>query len=181
MLHAEARRRARRNADGDYVPLAAQDVASWDAAMIDEAEALLLRASALRRIGRYQLEAALQSAHAERRRSGRTDWTPEVQIYDALLALSGSPVVALNRALAVAELHGPRAALQIVDALAVDGRLVDYQPYWAARAGIAGQDPGLRWGSRCLRHRDRPGERSRRPALPAGMPGGIATLGSGSE
>jgi RNA polymerase sigma-70 factor (ECF subfamily) len=136
MLHAEARRGARRNADGDYVPLAEQDVALWDALMIDEAEVLLLRASALGRIGRYQLEAALQSAHVERRRSGRTDWTPEVQIYDALLALSGSPVVALNRALAIAELQGPRAALEIVDALAAGGRLVDYQPYWAARAAL---------------------------------------------
>jgi RNA polymerase sigma-70 factor (ECF subfamily) len=136
MLHAEARRRARRNAAGDYVPLAEQDVVLWDAATIDDAEALLLRASTLGRIGRYQLEAALQSAHVERRRSGRTDWTPEVQIYDALLALSGSPVVALNRALAIAELRGPRAALDIVDELAAGGRLVDYQPYWAARAAL---------------------------------------------
>ena len=136
MLHAEARRGARRDAGGDYVPLAEQDTALWDAAMISEAEALLLRASTLGRIGRYQLEAALQSAHVERRRSGRTDWTPEVRIYDALLALSGSPVVALNRALAVAELQGPHAALEIVDALATDGRLVEYQPYWAARASL---------------------------------------------
>ena len=136
MLHAQARRRARRDAHGDYVPLAGQDIALWDAAMIDEAEALLLRASALGRVGRYQLEAALQSAHVERCRSGRVDWTPEVQIYDALLALSGSPVVALNRALAIAELHGPVAALAILDTLATEGRLVTYQPYWAARAAL---------------------------------------------
>jgi RNA polymerase sigma-70 factor (ECF subfamily) len=136
MLYAEARRRARRNADGDYVPLDEQDVASWDTAMIDEAEALLLRASTLGRIGRYQLEAALQSAHVERRRSGRTDRTPEVQLYDMLLAICGSPVVALNRALAIAEVRGPRAALEILDALAAGGRLVDYQPYWAARAAL---------------------------------------------
>jgi RNA polymerase sigma-70 factor (ECF subfamily) len=136
MLHAEARRGARRSAEGDYVPLAEQDVARWDAAMIDEAEALLLRASRLGRIGRYQLEAALQSAHVERCRSGRTDWTPEVQIYDALLALCDSPVIALNRALAIAELEGPQAALAIIDTLAADGRLVDYQPYWAARAAL---------------------------------------------
>jgi RNA polymerase sigma-70 factor (ECF subfamily) len=136
MLYAEARRRARRNTDGDYVPLDEQDVALWDTAMIDEAEALLLRASTLGRIGRYQLEAALQSAHVERRRSGRTDRTPEVQLYDTLLAISGSPVVALNRALAVADVHGPRAALEIVDGLAEGGRLVDYQPYWAARAAL---------------------------------------------
>jgi len=136
MLYAEARRRARRSADGDYVPLDEQDVTLWDAAMIDEAEALLLRASTLGRIGRYQLEAALQSAHVERRRSGRTDRTPEVQLYDMLLAISGSPVVALNRALAIAEAQGPHAALEIVDALAEGGRLVDYQPYWAARAAL---------------------------------------------
>lgn len=136
MLHAQARRRARRNTAGDYVPLAGQEIALWVAPMIDEAEALLRRAGALGRIGRYQLEAALQSAHVERCRSGRTDWTPEVRIYDALLALSGSPVVALNRALAIAELQGPRAALEIVDALGADGRLVDYQPYWAARAAL---------------------------------------------
>lgn len=136
MLYAEARRRARRSADGDYVPLDEQDVALWDAAMIDEAEALLLRASALGRIGRYQLEAALQSAHVEHRRSGRTDRIPEVQIYDMLLAISGSPVVALNRALVIAEAQGPHAALEIVDALAEGGRLVDYQPYWAARAAL---------------------------------------------
>ncbi|CAM0999153.1 Putative ECF subfamily RNA polymerase sigma-24 subunit [Rhodanobacter sp. Root179] len=136
LLHAQARCGARRNAAGDYVPLAEQDVALWDNAMIDEAEALLLRASTLGRIGRHQLEAALQSAHVERRRSGRTDWTPEVQIYDALLALSGSPVVALNRALAIAELQGPSAALDILETLAADGRLLQYQPYWAARAAL---------------------------------------------
>ena len=136
MLYAEARRRARRSESGDYIPLAEQDVALWDGPMIDEAEALLSRAGTLGRIGRYQLEAALQSAHVERRRSGRTDWTPEVQLYDALLALSGSPVVALNRALAVAELQGAEAALEIVQALAADGRLAQYQPYWAARAAL---------------------------------------------
>ncbi|MFK2873106.1 RNA polymerase subunit sigma-70 [Dyella lipolytica] len=136
MLYAEARRRARRDAQGDYVPLAEQDISLWDASMIDDAEALLRRASTFGRIGRYQLEAALQSAHVERRRSGRTDWTPEVQLYDALLTLTGSPVVALNRALAIAEVDGPRAALHIVEALSIDKRLAEYQPYWAARAAL---------------------------------------------
>jgi predicted RNA polymerase sigma factor len=74
LLHAEARRRARRNAAGEYVPLAEQDPAGWDGAMIEEAEALLRRASSLGAIGRYQLEAALQSAHVAQRRSGRADW-----------------------------------------------------------------------------------------------------------
>jgi RNA polymerase sigma-70 factor (ECF subfamily) len=136
MLHAEARRHARRNAHGEYVPLAEQDVRLWDAGMIDEAEALLRRASAFRRIGRYQLEAALQSAHVERRRSGRTDWTPEMQLYDALHALTGSPVVALNRALVMAEWEGPAAAAEIIRDLAKDKRLAGYQPYWAARAAL---------------------------------------------
>lgn len=136
MLYAQARRRARRNAQGEYVPLAAQDIAEWDAGMIDEAETLLRQASRFGRIGRYQLEAALQSAHVERRRSGRTDWTPEVQLYDALYALTHSPVVALNRALAIAECEGLQAAFAIIDALSVDKRLIDYQPYWAARADL---------------------------------------------
>jgi predicted RNA polymerase sigma factor len=136
MLYAQARQRARRSEQGEYVPLAAQDTALWDAGMIDEAETLLRRAGRFGRIGRYQLEAALQSAHVERRRSGRTDWTPEVQLYDALHTLTGSPVVALNRALAIAERDGPHAALAIVDALSADKRLANYQPYWAARADL---------------------------------------------
>jgi RNA polymerase sigma-70 factor (ECF subfamily) len=116
--------------------LAEQDVSLWNAAMIEEAEALLRYASTLGCIGRYQLEAALQSAHVERRHTRRTEWTVEVQLYDALFALSGSPVVALNRALAIAEWKGPAAALEIVNTLAVDGRLAQYQPYWAARAAL---------------------------------------------
>jgi predicted RNA polymerase sigma factor len=136
MLHAEARRRARRNQRGDYVPLAEQDPALWDSQMIAAAEALLLRAGALGSIGRYQLEAALQSAHAHRRRSGQANWPAVLQLYDALLALSGSPVVAVNRALALAEVHGAGAALEVLQALAADARLNQYQPYWAARAEL---------------------------------------------
>jgi RNA polymerase sigma-70 factor (ECF subfamily) len=136
MLHAEARRRARRRADGEYVPLAEQDPALWDAAMIDEAEALLRRASAVGSIGRYQLEGALQSAHVHRRRTGQANWAQVVQLYDALAVLTGSPVVAINRALAVAELHGASAALEAMHAVAADGRLAQYQPYWAARAQL---------------------------------------------
>jgi RNA polymerase sigma-70 factor (ECF subfamily) len=136
MLYAQARQPARRGANGEYVPLAEQDIGVWDAQAIEEAEALLQRASAFKRIGRYQLEAALQSAHIERRRSGRIDWTPEVQLYGALLAMTGSPVVALNRALAVAELEGPQVALAILEDLSGDKRLQDYQPYWAAFADL---------------------------------------------
>jgi predicted RNA polymerase sigma factor len=136
MLHAEARRRARRDEHGDYVPLADQDPALWDTQMIDEAEAILLRASALGSIGRYQLEAALQSAHVYRRRTGHPNWASVVQLYDALLTLSGSPVVAINRALAIAEINGAAAALDAMQELVGDARLTEYQPYWAARAEL---------------------------------------------
>jgi predicted RNA polymerase sigma factor len=136
MLHAEARRRERRDEHGDYVPLAEQDPARWDSQMIDEAEAILLRASALGSIGRYQLEGALQSAHVSRRRTGHANWASVVHLYDALLALSGSPVVAINRALAIAEIHGAGAALEAMQAIADDARLTEYQPYWAARAEL---------------------------------------------
>jgi predicted RNA polymerase sigma factor len=136
VLHAEARRGARRNSDGDYVPLAEQDPALWNWQTIEEAEALLLRASTLGSIGRYQLEAALQSAHVSRRRTGRANWTEVVQLYDALWAVSLSPVVAINRAVAIAELHGPKAALAAMPEIAADPRLLEYQPYWAAHAEL---------------------------------------------
>ncbi|HEY6369140.1 MAG TPA: DUF6596 domain-containing protein, partial [Candidatus Sulfotelmatobacter sp.] len=136
MLHAEARRLARRRADGEYVPLAEQDPALWDSHMIDEAEVLLLRASALGTIGRYQLEGALQSAHVDRCRTGRANWAEVVRLYDALFALAGSPVVAINRALAVAELQGATAGLDAMQQVASDARLAEYQPYWAARAEL---------------------------------------------
>jgi predicted RNA polymerase sigma factor len=136
MLHSQARRRARRNARGEYVPLSEQDPSLWDAQMIDEAEDLLRRASALGAIGRYQLEAALGSAHVYRRRTGQANWEAVVQLYDALLVLSDSPVVAINRALALAEIHGPKAALEAMQEVAADPRLTEYQPYWAARAEL---------------------------------------------
>jgi RNA polymerase sigma-70 factor (ECF subfamily) len=136
MLHAEARRDARRNAEGEYVPLAEQDPGRWDAASVAEAEELLSRASRMGATGRYQLEAALQSAHVVRRMTGRADWPAIERIYDALLAMTGSPVAAINRAVAVAENRGAAAGLAALDALCGDIRLRDYQPYWAARAGL---------------------------------------------
>ena len=139
MLHAQARRAARRDAQGGYVPLAEQDPALWNARLIDEAEALLLRASAMGTrgsTGRYQLEAAVQSAHVIRRRTGRADWPAIARLYDALAALTGSPVVEINRAVAIAETRGAAAGLAVLDAVGDDPRLADYQPYWAARAGL---------------------------------------------
>jgi RNA polymerase sigma-70 factor (ECF subfamily) len=136
MLHAEARRAARRDGSGGFVPLDQQDPARWDASLAGEAENLLLAASRIGRIGRFQLEAAVQSAHAARRQSGRTDWAAILELYDALLAETGSPVVAINRAVVLAELQGPSVGLAALDSLADDPRLVEYQPYWAARAGL---------------------------------------------
>jgi len=136
MLYVEARRPARRNTQGEYVPLAEQDISLWDPEMIETAEVLLLRASPMSSIGRYQLEAALQSAHVARRRKGDANWSSIVQLYDALLTLSGSPVVAINRALAIAEVRGAPAALEILQGLGHDKRLTEYQPYWAARAEL---------------------------------------------
>jgi RNA polymerase sigma-70 factor (ECF subfamily) len=136
MLHAEARRAARRQAQGEYVPLAQQDPALWNAGMMREAEALLQRAGAMGSIGRYQLEAALQSAHVYRCRTGHANWAEVVQLYDALYQLSGSPVVAINRALAIAECHGAQAGLRAMPEIERDARLAEYQPYWAARAEL---------------------------------------------
>ena len=136
MLHAHARRAARRSDGGEYVALADQDPARWDAAMIGEAEDLLSRAGARGAIGRYQLEAALQSAHVHRCRTGADNWSAVVQFYDALLALTDSPVVALNRAIAIARRDGAVAALEILDRLANETALAQYQPYWAARADL---------------------------------------------
>jgi RNA polymerase sigma-70 factor (ECF subfamily) len=136
MLHAEARRGARRNSAGNYVPLAEQAMQHWDHAMIAEADALLLRARSLGVIGRYQLEAAVQSAHAARRHLGHSDWPAIVMLYDGLLALTASPVVAVNRAVALAEVQGAAAGLAALNAISEDKRIAEYQPYWAARAAL---------------------------------------------
>ena len=136
MLHAEARRSARRNSAGEYVPLTQQDTSLWDAELMEEAETLLSRAGAMNAIGRFQLEAAIQSAHAVRVRKGHSDWSAILQLYDALFALSQSPVAALNRAMARAEVEGAEAALADVDRIGGDARMNQYQPYWAARAEL---------------------------------------------
>jgi RNA polymerase sigma-70 factor (ECF subfamily) len=136
MLYAQARCDARRDAAGDYVPLSAQDPAKWNAPMLEAADRLLRRANTFNAIGRFQLEAALQSAHVHRCQTHRPNWNEIVQLYDALLAIAASPVVAVNRALALAERDGPQAALDALEPYADDPRLADYQPYWAARADL---------------------------------------------
>jgi RNA polymerase sigma-70 factor, ECF subfamily len=148
MLHAEARRDARRGERGEFVPLHAQRTDRWNAAMIEEAESLLQAASLRSAPGRFQLEAAVQSVHAARRLTGSTDWESIVVLYDALLALTSSPVVAINRAVALAEeagaVDGALAGLAALDAVAADARLLDYQPYWAARAALLARAGAVR-------------------------------------
>lgn len=144
MLHAEARRKARRDAAGEYVPLADQDVALWDAGLIAQAEVALRRAGTLNCIGRYQLEAAIQSAHVERRLSGRANWPALVRLYDGLMAITDSPVVALNRALAIAETDSASAGLAALDLVRADPRMLEYQPYWAARAELLARNGAWR-------------------------------------
>ncbi|MGE0281678.1 MAG: RNA polymerase sigma factor, partial [Rhizobiaceae bacterium] len=136
MLYADARSAARRDTGGSYVPLSDQQMELWDTALIEEAETLLRKASSFGATGRYQLEAAVQSAHCARRRTGRTDWTAIKKLYDVLTMLSPSPVVAINRAVAIAETEGPIAGLEALDAIATDKRLETYQPYWAALADL---------------------------------------------
>jgi RNA polymerase sigma-70 factor (ECF subfamily) len=82
------------------------------------------------------VEGALQSAHVHRRRTGQDNWADVVRLYDVLFTFTGSPVVALNRALAIAEVHGAAAALARMPDAAADARLAEYQPYWAARADL---------------------------------------------
>ena len=139
MLFAEARRAKRRNTAGDYVPLSEQDTAEWDSSLINEAEVLLRKASGMAGIGRYQLEAAVQSAHAARRLTGSTDWPAIALLYDALSTVADSPVVTINRAVAIAEAGDPREGMAELERLDGDKRLSDYQPYWAARAGLLAQ------------------------------------------
>ena len=136
MLHAEARRPARRNTSGEYVPLAEQDATLWRVEMMEEAEALLGRASGMCAIGRYQLEGALQSAHVHRRWTASKNWEDVVRLYDALMEVAGSPVVEINRALAMAEDRGAKAGLEAMPSVELDPRLAEYQPYWAARAEL---------------------------------------------
>jgi RNA polymerase sigma-70 factor (ECF subfamily) len=137
MLHCEARRPARRSADGRFVPLSGQDPRDWRAPMIEDAERELAQAAQMRRPGRFQIEAAIQSVHAERARSGRTDWSAIAAFYDRLMHLAPSIGAAVARAAAHAEVHGPQAALILLDQIA--SLALAYQPYWAVRAHLLQQ------------------------------------------
>lgn len=135
LAHVAARHGAGRQ-EGRYVPLDAQDPALWDGALIAEAEAALHRAGALGRPGRFQIEAAIQSVHADRRRTGLTDWPAILGLYDALLATAPSLGAEVARAGALAlagRAEAARAALAALD----PARLAAYAPWWAVRAEVA--------------------------------------------
>jgi predicted RNA polymerase sigma factor len=135
MLHCEARRAARRGPDGCYVPLSDQDSQQWSLPLIEEAERHLAEASSRSRIGRFQLEAAIQSVHAERARSGRTEWNAIAVFYEQLIRISPTLGTRTGYAAAVAEAKGSEAGLAALDQ--IDLKDVScYQPYWAVRAHL---------------------------------------------
>ncbi|WP_435770572.1 RNA polymerase sigma factor [Nocardioides sp. SYSU DS0651] len=131
LLLTEARREARVRR-GELVPLSEQDRAGWDAELIAEGHHLVRRCLAVNRPGRYQLLAAINAVHTDAPSAADTDWSQVVALYDQLAAIDPSPVVALNRAVAVAELDGPDVALAIVERLP----LASYHPWHATRAEL---------------------------------------------
>ena len=136
MLLHESRRAARTDASGDLVLLDEQDRARWDRALIAEGIALVERALPLRPPGAYTIQAAISAVHAEAKDAVSTDWAEIVGLYDLLFALEPSPVIELNRAVAVAMRDGPASGLVIVDALLARGELADYRLAHAARADL---------------------------------------------
>src|SRR6202023_416108 len=135
MLHCEARRRTRRGPDGRYIPLSEQDSHQWSLPFIEEAERHLAKASSRGRWGRFQLEAAIQSVHAERARSGRTEWVAIMLFYEQLIRISPTLGTQTGFAGAAAEAKGPEAGLALLDRIDPDD-VSTYQPYWAVRAHL---------------------------------------------
>ena len=136
MLLHESRRTARTSADGEVVLLDEQDRSLWDRAMIAEGLTLVERALASRRIGPYTLQAAIAAVHAEAPTAAATDWPRIVGLYDVLLRAEPSPVVALNRAAAIAMRDGPEAGLGLIDDLLARGELAEYRLAHSARADL---------------------------------------------
>jgi RNA polymerase sigma-70 factor (ECF subfamily) len=135
MLHCEARRSARRGSDGRYIPLSEQDPNRWSLPLIEEAERHLSQAFTQGRSGRFQLEAAIQSVHAERARTGRTDWAAIALFYERLIRISRALGTQAGYAAAIAEAKGPEAGLSVLESIDRDA-IADYQPYWAVRAHL---------------------------------------------
>ena len=136
MLLHEARRTARVDASGDLVLLEDQDRALWNRVGIAEAQSLIERALASRRTGPYVLQAAIVAVHADAPSAGETDWAEIVALYDVLLRIEPSPVVALNRAAALGMRDGPKAGLASIEAAMGDGQLDDYALAHSARADM---------------------------------------------
>jgi len=136
MLLHESRRTARASPSGDLILLDEQDRTQWNRALIDEGVALVERALPLRRPGPYCLQAAIAAVHADAASAAATDWAEIVGLYDLLVTVEPSPVVELNRAVAVAMRDGPAAGLALVDALLAGGDLADYRLAHAARADL---------------------------------------------
>jgi RNA polymerase sigma-70 factor (ECF subfamily) len=132
LLLTESRRPARFAADGSLVLLRDQDRSRWDRAMIDEGQAIVRSCLRRNQPGPYQLQAAINAVHADAGSFEATDWSQIVTLYDQLLTVSPTPVVALNRAIAVGEVSGPTAALRLVDGLDLDG----YHSFHATRADL---------------------------------------------
>jgi len=135
MLHCEARRAARRGPDGRYVPLSEQDSRQWSLPLIEEAERHLAEAASRGGTGRFQLEAAIQSVHAERARSGRTEWKAIMLFYEQLVRISPTLGTRTGYAAAVGEANGPEPGLVVLDGIDSDA-VSAYQPYWAVRAHL---------------------------------------------
>ena len=138
MLHCEVRRAARRAPDGRYVPLSEQDCQKWSRPLMEEAERHLGEASSRRCTGRFQLEAAIQSVHAERARSGKIQWNAIMMFYEELIRISPTLGTRTGYAAAVAEAKGAEEALAALNAIAPDD-VSAYQPYWAVRAHVLQQ------------------------------------------
>ena len=135
MLHCEARRAARRDATGAYVPLTRQDVTRWAEPMIEEAERALLAAGRAGRPGRFQLEAAIQSAHAHRAHSGRTDWEAIALLYEGLVRIAPTIGTRVGHAAALAEARDANWALTALGGIPA-ATVASYQPSWALRAHL---------------------------------------------
>ena len=135
MLYCEARRGARRDVKGRYVPLSEQDPKQWSLPSIEEAERHLTEAFQQGRIGRFQLEAAIQSVHAERLRIGRTEWPAIARFYEQLVRIAPAVGTRTGYAAAIAEANGPEAGLELLDEIEPDA-VSAYQPYWAVRAHL---------------------------------------------
>jgi RNA polymerase sigma-70 factor (ECF subfamily) len=136
MLLQESRRAARTLPDGDLVLLEDQDRSLWDPDKITEAGSLVEQAISSQRFGVYTIQAAIAGVHAAAPTAAETDWTQMVALYDVLAQAEPSPVVALNRAVAVAMRDGPEAGLDLIDAILERGELADYHLAHAARADL---------------------------------------------